>query len=119
MNNENYSDAVQALENEKKPAITREDILLEARRCVCGEREQDYGSPENNLETIAAFWSTYLESVLDIDMIFLSGTDVSAMMGLLKIARIASGHSKADNWIDLAGYAALGGELEANEEAKI
>lgn len=34
------------------------------------------------------------------------------MLGLLKIARIATGHGKADNWVDLAGYAACGGELE-------
>ena len=38
--------------------------------------------------------------------------DVAAMLGLLKIARVATGHGKADNWIDLAGYAACGGELE-------
>lgn len=28
------------------------------------------------------------------------------------LACIATGHDKADNWIDLAGYAACGGELE-------
>ena len=39
--------------------------------------------------------------------------DVAAMLALLKIARIASGHAKEDNWIDLAGYAACGGEIEA------
>ena len=38
--------------------------------------------------------------------------DVAAMMALLKIARIASGTAKPDNWVDLAGYAACGGELE-------
>ena len=32
---------------------------------------------------------------------------------MFKVARIATGHGKADNWIDLAGYAACGGELEA------
>lgn len=41
--------------------------------------------------------------------------DVAAMLALLKIARIASGHAKDDNWIDLAGYAACGGELERVE----
>lgn len=42
--------------------------------------------------------------------------DVAAMLALLKIARIASGHAKADNWVDLAGYAACGGEIEGGEE---
>jgi hypothetical protein len=33
------------------------------------------------------------------------------MMALLKIGRIASGQAKADNYIDLAGYAACAGEI--------
>jgi hypothetical protein len=40
------------------------------------------------------------------------------MMALLKVARIATGHGKADNWVDLAGYAACGGELELNTKNK-
>jgi hypothetical protein len=39
------------------------------------------------------------------------------MLALLKIARIASGHAKEDNWIDLAGYAACGGEIETETDA--
>lgn len=34
-------------------------------------------------------------------------------LALLKIARIATGHGKSDNWVDLAGYAACGGELQS------
>jgi hypothetical protein len=33
------------------------------------------------------------------------------MMALLKIGRIASGQAQADNYIDLAGYAACAGEI--------
>ena len=90
--------------------MKRKEILEAAERCVCGDREQDYGSPENNLQTIANLWIDYLtakDDPLDID-----AKDVAAMLGLLKIARIASGHAKEDNWIDLAGYAACGGEIE-------
>ncbi len=86
--------------------MTREKVLDKARNCVCGDREQDYGSPESNFERIAKFWSTYLGCPVD-------GKDVAAMLALLKIARIASGHAKEDNWIDLAGYAACGGEIES------
>lgn len=39
--------------------------------------------------------------------------DVAALLALLKIARIATGHGKSDNWVDLAGYAACGGELQS------
>ena len=41
----------------------------------------------------------------------ISALDVSMMMSLLKVARIATGRPKADNFIDLAGYAACGGEI--------
>lgn len=86
--------------------MKRIDILKAAEDCVCKDRETDYGSPEDNFQRIADMWSAYLGD-REID-----SKDVAAMMALLKIARIASGHAKADNWIDLAGYAACGGELE-------
>ena len=89
--------------------MKREEILDAAKRCVCGDREQDYGSPEKNFEKIAEFWSTYMGYPV-------VAHDVAAMLALLKIARIATGHAKEDNWIDLAGYAACGGELEADNE---
>ena len=34
-------------------ATGREAILAKARDCVCGQREQDYGSPEDNFRLIA------------------------------------------------------------------
>lgn len=92
-------------EGRHKPSL-RECVLSEALKCVCGDREQDYGSPENNFARISKFWNAYL----GVDSI--TPKDVAAMLGLLKIARIASGNAKTDNWIDLAGYAACGGELE-------
>ena len=95
--------------------MTRTEILEAANKCVCGDREQDYGSPENNFQTIATLWETYLNAIRDPDgsKVLIWPNDVAAMLALLKIARIASGHAKEDNWIDLAGYAACGGELEA------
>ena len=33
--------------------MKREEILDAAKRCVCGDREQDYGSPEKNFEKIS------------------------------------------------------------------
>ena len=33
--------------------MTRPEILDTAKKCVCGDREQDYGSPENNFTVIA------------------------------------------------------------------
>ena len=88
--------------------MTRQEILDAAAKCVSGDREQDYGSPEQNFERIAELWAAYLDFRVRISPI-----DVACMLALLKIARIASGHAKADNWVDLAGYAACGGEIEA------
>lgn len=95
--------------------MKRAEILETAKKCVCGDREQDYGSPENNFQTIANLWTDYLQAADKLnpnDYATLNAVDVAAMLALLKIARIASGHAKEDNWVDLAGYAACGGEIE-------
>ena len=94
--------------------MTRKEVLHTAEQMVSGNREQDYGNPENNFERIADFWNAYLPGGLTQNK--LKPHDVAAMLALLKIARIGSGHAKDDNWVDLAGYAACGGELQSWEE---
>ena len=91
--------------------MTRKETLEAAAKCVCGDREQDYGSPERNFFTIANLWTVYLAAEGKLSEM-ITPKDVAAMLALLKIARIASGHAKEDNWIDLAGYAACGCEIE-------
>lgn len=93
---------------------SRRGILLQATRCVCGDRDQDYGSPENSLSAIASLWADYIKAKYGVSAP-LTGVDASAMMVLFKIARVATGHGKADNWVDAAGYAACGGEIEARK----
>lgn len=83
--------------------MTREKILEQARVCVCGERETDYGSPENNFKRIADLWTAYMGHTY-------TPVDVAMMMALLKVARIKAGGTD-DSFIDLAGYAACGGEI--------
>ena len=97
---------------DEKRKLTRADILHAAEKCVCGQREQDYGTPEDNFETIAELWETYLSRacVDEAGCVHIDANDVAMMMALLKIARIAAGGGKADSWIDLAGYAACGAE---------
>lgn len=97
--------------------MNRSDILDKAKACVCGDREQDYGKPENSFGTIADLWNAYLYNAgRQSTWPAITAKDVAAMMALLKIARIAAGHAKADNWVDLAGYAACGGEIETGAE---
>jgi hypothetical protein len=93
--------------------MTREEVLETARKIVAGQR---YGKPENNFTTIGKLWSAYLNAAQRKDG--LKPQDVAAMMILLKVARIATGIGNADNWTDIAGYAACGGELEEQEGEK-
>lgn len=93
--------------------MKRSEILEAARRCVCGEREQDYGTPENNFETIGLLWGVYLRAAhpeIRLPINGITGKDAGAMMALLKVARIATG-SSPDSFVDLAGYAACAGEI--------
>lgn len=86
--------------------MTRAEILDKAKECVCGQREQDYGKPEDNFQVIADLWSVYKGTPF-------TASDVSMMMALMKIARIKTGASTDDCFVDLAGYAACGGEIMA------
>lgn len=89
--------------------MTRAEILKAAERCVCTDRNQQYGEPENNFRIIAALWNVYLFGRGAKSQ--LNPADVGAMMALFKLGRIATGGDKADNFIDLAGYAACAGEI--------
>ena len=84
--------------------MTREQILAKAKDCVCGQRQMEYGTPEDNFGLIARLWSDYTGAQI-------TSTDVAMMMALLKIARIKHGNAVEDSYVDLAGYAACGGEL--------
>lgn len=64
--------------------MKRQECLRTAETCVCGKREQDYGTPEQNFQTTADMWSAYKG-------VAISPVDVAMMMSLLKIARIKSG----------------------------
>lgn len=83
-------------------------ILKEAEEIIYGDREQTYGHPAKNLETIAKMWTAYLHGtgVLDLDVGF-EAKDVALMMALLKIARLANNPTHHDSLVDGAGYLAL------------
>lgn len=85
---------------------TRAEILDAAKKIVTGDREKQYGKPEDNFAVIAEFWTTYIGHPI-------SSEDVAIMMALLKIARIRSGNYKTDSFIDGVGYLSLGGEISA------
>lgn len=96
---------------------TAKEILVDAALIVSGLRNATHGKPERSFETIAAYWTVYLDNRRDQDAP-LRGSDVAAMMELLKLAR--DQHSPQpfrDHALDGAGYAAIRGELRAKEAA--
>lgn len=101
-------------EGEAKKKLTRAAVLEKARACVCGEREEDYGSPEDSFGCIAELWEAYIRAacVSPNAIITVTPTDVAMMMALLKIARVGTSFvgGTADSFVDLAGYAACGAE---------
>ena len=108
------------LETENEPdegaakKLTRAAVLEKARACVCGEREEDYGSPEDSFGCIAELWEAYLRAacIAPDAVVKVTPTDVAMMMALLKIARVGTScvGGTADSFVDLAGYAACGAE---------
>lgn len=111
------AETVEENSEDAKRRLTRADILHAAEKCVCGQREQDYGTPEDNFKAIAELWEAYLNKACTRGVnVRVEAKDVAVMMALLKIARIAAGGGKADSWIDLAGYAACGAECEGATE---
>lgn len=91
--------------------MNRQECLEESIKCVCTDRKEQYGSPENNFSLIAELWSAYKGETFTAE-------DVAMMMALLKIARIKTGKHKDDNYVDLAGYAACACELRFADVGK-
>lgn len=86
--------------------MNRTECLQAAKEIVTSDRENIYGSPEDNFELVSEFWVSYLSS----KSVFYP-QDVANMMILLKVARAATGKFNADNYIDIAGYAACACEI--------
>ncbi len=91
-------------------SVTRQSILEEAIRCVTKDRNSTHGNPEDNFARIADYWTTYLKT-RGIATNFIKTEDVAALMILMKVSRLATSPEHRDHWIDIAGYAACGGEI--------
>lgn len=86
----NIAETVEKHGEDAKRRLTRADILHAAEKCVCGQRETDYGTPEDNFKTIAELWEAYLNKACTRGVnVRVEAKDVAVMMALLKIARIA------------------------------
>lgn len=88
----------------------RREALAQAALIVSGERDAQYGSPEDNFGRIARLWSVLFAREFTPE-------DVAMAMVALKLARLASKSGfQGDSWIDVAGYAACGYEVGQRAE---
>ncbi len=104
----------------------KNEILAEADRIINGERNEQYGKAEDAFESISSYWNILLNAKMqkifdgyDVEKYegmkwsweeIVEAHDVAMMMILLKVAR-TKGKKKRDNYVDIAGYAALAAKL--------
>lgn len=82
----------------------RGSVLLHAHDIINGQRQQQYGNPEDSFPGIAALWNWWLDGRITKP---LTAQDVAMMMCLMKQAREKNGAGKTDNVADACGYLAL------------
>lgn len=87
----------------------REEIIMKALQAINGDRDLQYGRPENSFNVISELWSAFLN-------VNITPSQAATMMVLFKVARVATGANKEDNFIDGCGYMAVAGELAKIEE---
>lgn len=80
-----------------------QSLLADATAAVMGDRQDAYGSAENNLGRIGQLWSAWLGKNV-------SAHDVAVMMAMVKLSRASHTYHR-DNYVDGIGYIALAESL--------
>tara|TARA_E500000305_G_scaffold111470_2_gene124578 strand:- start:76 stop:369 length:294 start_codon:yes stop_codon:yes gene_type:complete len=83
--------------------MKREQILQNAEKILNGKRAKEYGDAYENHERIAKLWSVILSKDVTVAQVY-------QCMIAVKLARLNVTPDHADSWLDICGYAALGGE---------
>ena len=89
--------------------MDRRQCLDAAAEAVLKNRQNLYGTPEDGFAGIAAIWSVLLGRKV-------ASYEVALCLAALKLVRATNSPQHADNWADLAGYAACGAELATPPE---
>lgn len=117
----------------------RQALLEEASELVNGDRNVDYGNPNDDFQKTADYWNIYIRSILmrdchenglvppkgedlvhfgdimDTVSRLIQPKDVAIMMMQLKMSRLSWSPWKRDHWVDIAGYAACGWDCVESE----
>jgi len=86
------------------PVSPRARILATARDAVMRDRAATHGEVESSFAQLAAVWSVRLG-------VTVTPAQVALMLVDLKVTRAWGNPGHEDNWVDIAGYAACGGEI--------
>lgn len=96
----------------------KSETLKRADDIIHGERQDQYGNPEESFQVIADYWTAYLSTEKDeivhfaeltdpLSFICLKPKDVAIMLALMKIARMSGQQWHKDNAVDACGYLAI------------
>jgi hypothetical protein len=90
----------------------RGEALKKALDIINGERQSQYGNPEDSFQIIANYWTAYLvaEGLMD-EHHPVTPKNAAIMMVLFKIARMSGQKDKFDNHADAAGYIGIAGDM--------
>tara|TARA_Y100001938_G_scaffold126679_1_gene178841 strand:- start:10 stop:462 length:453 start_codon:yes stop_codon:yes gene_type:complete len=118
MANSNSNYVAKIRRNEKQPVFKNEARVIinkprpknrgwfldEARVLINGPRANDYGESQINHDRIAKMWTIICKTEITPEQVI-------ACMIAVKLARLSEDITKSDSWVDIIGYAALGGEM--------
>jgi hypothetical protein len=98
-----WHEGIEAL---KAAEAQAEDILETALRITKGDRQAQYGPPDQDFRRTAAMWNGLFAHMLQPGASF-EPRHIAMAMVLLKLSRLMH-QPKRDSWIDVAGYARCG-----------
>lgn len=87
--------------------MIRSKILDDAAFCIIHDRADAYGSAQVGFDAIAQVWAALDQAR--------GAADVAAFMVAVKLVRASTNPGHVDSWVDIAGFAALGGEIATGE----
>jgi hypothetical protein len=85
-------------------------IADEAVQLITGDRDDDYGDAFDDFTRTGKMWAP----ILGLDEV--TPEQVALCMIILKVRRITVSPGKRDHWVDIIGYAALGGEIALRDK---
>ena len=95
-------------QTEPDPLTIREQLLQDVSKIITGDRNREYGEPDQNIGRTYEMLRAYLGTRSGLE---LEPEDVCAFAIILKLGRLSHDSSKRDTWMDIAGYAACAGDV--------